>query len=113
MVIALKRTYDLIGKVAEGPLTVDKAYEYLELVMDSKQRRRAPAFLGFKALEWRAFLHGAGIGQLARWRVTGWPTECFICRQELRISASYWFVCELPSGDQSVAHIKCLSNRPQ
>lgn len=105
----MNEAFDILDELIRGRLTLSKAEEILERVIDSTDAGSLPAMVGMSAIEWTAFGHGAHLGDLSRWRADGWPSVCDICGKRVFVDEFGWVVRERDGTDEvGLVHVSCL-----
>lgn len=102
---------DLIGDLINGRITEEAADRVLERLQEAWRQDAIEDWAleaGVSSAEYKAILHGAGLGEVASWRASGWPTVCCRCGGPLDYLSDDWMVAS--SVDRAVLmHLECPS----
>jgi hypothetical protein len=99
---------DLIGLLADGDIDETEAEAMLQGRIEAWRQGTTTSYcddLGITADECKAYLHGAALSELARWR-GNWPTECCRCGEALDLRTQKW-VFTSATGGPALRHLMC------
>ncbi len=108
---------NILDELASRSITAEEARVGVDRAVDEFHERAGPEIREAVCMtesEYTAYLHGATLEALARWRRSGWPSECLFCGQPVRTDVHGWFACEMPSqsGTWGIIHAHCLKQMP-
>lgn len=103
-------TRDILTEIHSGSLSLEKAEDIYDKIMDGPEANRAPELLGLTPYEWTAFCHGVSFDVLAKWRSESWPRRCLLCGKEIAIEKYGWLARQHESG-AGLFHVGCLEKK--
>ena len=108
---------NIIEEMSKGEISEDEA---LHIISENLSKKGFdPSCIGISNVEWTAYAQGADLHTITRWRKSGWPTKCSICRNNLPEPSEYgWFVWDIIekkignySGNIGLIHINCTQTK--
>ena len=101
---------DLIRQLASGAASLEEAEALLEVEIEKWRNGEVANWadlVGMSADEQTAYLHGATLDVLARFRLQGWPTECCRCGAALHLAAEHWLYMLNQHVEPVLVHLEC------
>ncbi len=109
MPLAIKPRRDLIDEVQKGIITAGIAEALCEEAIAHYDHLYLGSAFGLTEAEATAFLQGANITQLVKWRVRGWPDHCSRCGMALVVEDYGWVVSD--GAEDQLLHVNCFRER--
>lgn len=85
----LKRLYENQISEKEAEKIVD---EMIERFHAGKLKNSIEEIFQLDTYEYTAWMYGASLRIIAKWRYEGWPKRCAVCRNKLDYKKGGWFV---------------------